>query len=133
MENANDVFQFNGKIYIHIYPLVNYFNKCCDFEGWSSEIRSQKIDFIDVTQDGKHSVAVTSVVRITLQDGSFREDVGVGLADNLRSKGDAIEKARKSSVTDGMKRALRLFGNAMGLSVGMRLIYFALLIRLANS
>lgn len=87
-------------------------------EGWSSEIRSQKIDFIDVTQDGKHSVAVTTVVRITLQDGSFREDVGVGIADNLRSKGDAIEKARKSSVTDGMKRALRLFGNAMGLSIG---------------
>ena len=48
----------------------------------------------------------------------------MGLADNLRSKGDAIEKARKSSVTDGMKRALRLFGNAMGLSVGKRLLIY---------
>ena len=98
VENANDIFQFNG---------------------WSSEIKSQKIDFID-SSDGRHSVAVSSIIRVTLQDGTFREDVGIGLMENARSKGDAIEKAKKSSVTDGMKRALRLFGNVMGLSLSSK-------------
>ena len=55
-----------------------------------------------------------------MQDGTFREDVGVGLSENSRSKGDAIEKAKKSSVTDGIKRALRLFGNVMGLSLSSK-------------
>jgi len=32
----------------------------------------------------------------------------------MKSKGTAIEKACKESVTDAMKRALRLFGNSLG-------------------
>ena len=59
-------------------------------------------------------MGVASTVRVTLQDGSYREDVGYGLCENLKSKGDALEKARKSSVTDALKRALKHFGNSLG-------------------
>jgi len=58
-------------------------------------------------------VGVTAVVKVTLKDGTSHEDVGYGLAENPR-KGIAIENAKKEAVTDARKRALRLFGNALG-------------------
>lgn len=47
-------------------------------------------------------------------DGSYHEDVGYGVSEGLRSKALSLEKARKEAVTDGLKRALRSFGNALG-------------------
>ncbi|KAJ3036039.1 DNA repair protein rad52, partial [Rhizoclosmatium hyalinum] len=41
-------------------------------------------------------------------------DVGYGSIENARSKGAAFDKAKKESVTDAIKRALRSFGNVMG-------------------
>ena len=37
-----------------------------------------------------------------------------GVSEGMRSKALSIEKARKEAVTDGLKRALKCFGNAMG-------------------
>lgn len=51
-----------------------------------------------------------------LRDGTFHEDVGYGMCEH-KNKGDAIEKAKKEAVSDARKRALRLFGNALGNSV----------------
>jgi len=36
------------------------------------------------------------------------------VAENVRTKGAAMDKARKEAVTDATKRALRLFGNHLG-------------------
>lgn len=36
------------------------------------------------------------------------------MAENVKSKGAALDKARKEAVTDATKRALRLFGNHLG-------------------
>ena len=33
---------------------------------------------------------------------------------NARNKAEAMEKAKKEAVTDGIKRCLRSFGNALG-------------------
>ncbi len=49
-----------------------------------------------------------------LKDGAFHEDVGYGVSEGMRSKALSIEKARKEAVTDGLKRALKSFGNALG-------------------
>ena len=35
-------------------------------------------------------------------------------ANSLRSKSQAVEKARKESITDGLKRAMKSFGNLLG-------------------
>ena len=53
-------------------------------------------------------------VRVTLRDGTFHEDVGYGTSEGMRSKALSIEKARKESITDGLKRALKSFGSALG-------------------
>jgi DNA recombination protein Rad52 len=36
------------------------------------------------------------------------------VAENVKSKGAALDKARKEAVTDAIKRALRIFGNHLG-------------------
>ena len=51
---------------------------------------------------------------MTLRDGTFHEDVGYGTSEGMKSKALSIEKARKESITDGLKRALKSFGNALG-------------------
>jgi len=51
---------------------------------------------------------------IQLKDGAFHEDVSYGVSEGMRSKALSIEKARKEAVTDGLKRALKSFGNALG-------------------
>ena len=56
----------------------------------------------------------TLKVRATLRDGTFHEDVGYGTSEGMKSKALSIEKARKESITDGLKRALKSFGSALG-------------------
>ncbi|XP_062837220.1 DNA repair protein RAD52 homolog isoform X2 [Anolis carolinensis] len=48
------------------------------------------------------------------KDGAYHEDVGYGVSEGLKSKALSLEKARKEAVTDGLKRALKCFGNALG-------------------
>ena len=64
---------------------------------------------------GRVNVGVTSIVRVTLRDGAFHEDIGYGEALNLKSRSGALDKAKKEATTDGLKRALRNFGNVLGL------------------
>ena len=54
------------------------------------------------------------VVRITIRDGTFHEDVGYGSIENCRSKILALERCKKEALTDGLKRCLRCFGNVLG-------------------
>ena len=66
--------------------------------------------------NGRFSVGVSAIVRVTLRNGAFQEDVGFGTGEN-RSRGAAIESAKKEAISDARKRALRLFGNALGNSI----------------
>jgi hypothetical protein len=62
----------------------------------------------------KYNVGVSVVMRITLRDGTFHEDIGYGHCENVKMKHMALEKARKEASTDGLKRALRTFGRMLG-------------------
>ncbi|KAJ1551057.1 DNA repair protein rad52 [Nowakowskiella sp. JEL0078] len=62
----------------------------------------------------RYNAGVSCIMRVTLTDGTYHEDVGFGSADNAKSKGAALEKAKKEASTDALKRTLRLFGNALG-------------------
>ncbi|KAJ2863040.1 DNA repair protein rad52 [Coemansia aciculifera] len=53
-------------------------------------------------------------MRITLRNGTYREDMGYGMIENVKSLGMAYEKIKKEAVTDAIKRAMRQFGNALG-------------------
>lgn len=44
---------------------------------------------------GKFSAGVSAIVKVQLRDGTFHEDIGYGVSDNNKSKGLALENARK--------------------------------------
>lgn len=50
-------------------------------------------------------VGVTAIVRVTLQDGSFHENVGFSEAKN-QSKGEAMQEAKRVSEWDPLKGRL---------------------------
>ena len=49
-----------------------------------------------------------------LEDAKGSQDVGYGHIENCKGKAAAFEKAKKEGTTDGLKRALRNFGNLLG-------------------
>lgn len=44
-------------------------------------------------EDGRRwNCGVSAVVRVTLRDGIYHEDIGYGIAENIKSKGAALDK-----------------------------------------
>ncbi|KJA25503.1 hypothetical protein HYPSUDRAFT_213859 [Hypholoma sublateritium FD-334 SS-4] len=101
--------------YVEGWKIINLANEVFGFNGWSSSIVTMTVDFADYNEESRRfNVGVTAVMRVTLRDGVFHEDVGYGMLENSKSKGQALDKCKKEAVTDGLKRALRSFGNVMG-------------------
>eukprot|EP01122_Echinamoeba_exundans_P015843 TRINITY_DN7754_c0_g1_i1.p1 TRINITY_DN7754_c0_g1~~TRINITY_DN7754_c0_g1_i1.p1 ORF type:complete len:200 (-),score=35.91 TRINITY_DN7754_c0_g1_i1:570-1169(-) len=86
--------------------------------GWSSSILNCSQDFLEQREDGLFRCGCSAIVRITLKDGSYREDIGCGTADGQQTLALAIHNAKKFAVSDAIKRALRLFGQQLGNSLG---------------
>ncbi|XP_024911809.1 DNA repair protein RAD52 homolog isoform X2 [Cynoglossus semilaevis] len=99
--------------YVEGHRVVSLANEMFGYNGWSHSISQQNVDFVDLI-NGKFYVGVSAFIKVTLKDGAYHEDVGYGVSEGLKSKALSLEKARKEAVTDGMKRALRCFGNALG-------------------
>lgn len=99
--------------YIEGWKAINLANQIFGYDGWSTEVKNVTIDFLDERQ-GRFSIGCTAIVRVSLADGTFREDIGYGTVENERRKASAFERAKKSAVTDALKRSLRGFGNALG-------------------
>ncbi|KAF2663961.1 hypothetical protein BT63DRAFT_430203 [Microthyrium microscopicum] len=100
--------------YITAEKLINLTNEVFGFNGWSSEIRNVHIDFVDLDGNGRVTMGCSIIVRITLKDGTFHEDIGYGEIKNSPSKAAAFEKTKKEASTDALKRTLRNFGNLLG-------------------
>ncbi len=100
--------------YIEGWKVIDLANEVFGFNGWSTTIRKLEIDFLDSPDGTRWSAGVTCILRVTLRDGAFHEDVGYGSADNARQKHVAIEKCKKEAVTDATKRALKNFGKLLG-------------------
>lgn len=88
--------------------------------GWSSTIVSVNVDSVEKKNlpDGPSwDAAVSAIVRITLAEefgGNSHDDLGYGVAVGHKTRVSALESARKEAVSDGLKRALRLFGDYLG-------------------
>ncbi|KAF2271323.1 uncharacterized protein EI97DRAFT_428459 [Westerdykella ornata] len=89
-------------------------NDVFGFNGWSSSLQQVQIDYVDESPNGRVNLGLSIVVRVTLRDGTYHEDIGYGTIENCKGKGAAFEKAKKEAATDGLKRALRNFGNVLG-------------------
>ena len=105
-----------GKVhYLAAEKVINLANEVLGFNGWSSSVQNVQIDFVDEnTTNGKITLGLSTIVRVTLRDGTYHEDIGYGHIENCKGKAAAFEKAKKEAVTDAMKRALRNFGNVLG-------------------
>ncbi|KAF3936432.1 hypothetical protein ABW19_dt0204244 [Dactylella cylindrospora] len=88
---------------------INIANYVFGFNGWSSQIQDVTVDFVD-DSGGRITIGISVTMRISLPDGSFREDMGYGEAENMKGKAAAFAKAKKSAITDALKRTLRQFG-----------------------
>lgn len=102
--------------YIEGWRAINIANEVFGYNGWSSETKSLEVDFVGAlssrgfaeyasadwcllqidqdTETGRFKMGVTALVRVVLRDGTFREDVGYGKAEGLKSKADGLEKVR---------------------------------------
>ncbi|KAG9126623.1 DNA repair protein rad52 [Ceratobasidium sp. 392] len=101
--------------YAEGWKIINLANEVFGFNGWSSSVLSITTDFMDyIESTQRYNVGVSAVIRVTLRDGAFHEDVGFGALENARSKAMALDKCKKEAVTDGLKRTLRNFGNVLG-------------------
>lgn len=100
--------------YIEGWKALNLANDIFGFNGWSSELISVLVDFLDVHNNGRVSLGLSVVARITLKDGTYHEDFGYGFIENAKNKAMAFEKCKKEAFTDGLKRCLRCFGNVLG-------------------
>lgn len=101
--------------YLTAEKCIGLANEVFGFNGWSSSIQNIQVDFADENaQTQRVSIGLSVIVRITLRDGSYHEDIGYGSIENARGKAMAFEKAKKEGTTDALKRTLRSFGNVLG-------------------
>ncbi len=101
--------------YLTAEKCITLANEVFGFNGWSSSIQNIQVDFADENpQSGRVSIGLSVIVRVTLRDGTYHEDIGYGSIENAKGKAMAFEKAKKEGTTDGLKRALRSFGNVLG-------------------
>jgi DNA recombination protein Rad52 len=103
-------------------------NEVFGVNGWSCETRSVTLDSIEETGSGL-AVYATAIVRVIFMMPNkygkmpYHEDVGTGSAQAkitnsagaVKLKADAIDHAKKGAVTDARKRAMRQFGNVLGM------------------
>ncbi|KAM0674888.1 DNA repair protein rad52 [Gurleya vavrai] len=99
--------------YIEGWMAISLANKIFGFNGWSSKIKKINLDYEEKTERG-FNIGISVICQIKLKDGTRKEDVGFGSADNQKNRGMAYEKAKKEAATDALKRAFRQFGNALG-------------------
>lgn len=100
--------------YLEGNVVMSFANAIFSPYGWSTSVKNRTVN---VKQEGsKWSVVATADVRVTLSNGAYREDTGVGTSSQSKLL-LARETAEKASITDGIKRALRQFGNLLGNSL----------------
>ncbi|KAG8746002.1 DNA repair protein rad52 [Ceratobasidium sp. 414] len=101
--------------YAEGWKVINLANEVFGFNGWSSSVLSITTEYIDYSESTqRYNIGVSAIIRVTLRDGAFHEDVGFGALENAKGKGMALDKCKKEAVTDGIKRTLRNFGNVLG-------------------
>ena len=104
--------------YVEAWRMIDKAQRIFGFDGWSSTVLNMSKEFEEKNAStSRFSVGYTCMVRVTLRDGTFHDDVGFGSTLNEKDRGKGIENARKEAVSDGMKRALRHFGHGLGLGV----------------
>src|SRR6266851_7887674 len=79
--------------YVEGWKIIGLANEVFGYNGWCSAVTRIETDYIDMDPESRrYSIGVTALVKITLRDGTYHEDIGYGTGENLRSKGAALDK-----------------------------------------
>ena len=79
--------------YVEGWKIIGLANEVFGYNGWCSTVTKMETDFIDMDPESRrYNIGVTALVKITLKDGTYHEDIGYGTGENLRSKGAALDK-----------------------------------------
>lgn len=103
--------------YIEGWRAIDIANSIFGFDGWSSQLVSLDVRVCKQTPDKRWHACVMATMRITIRNGAFHEDRGGGHAENKRTEEEAMMAAEKEALTDACKRALKNFGQRLGLSL----------------
>ena len=79
--------------YTEGWKVINLANEVFGFNGWSTAVVNVTCDFADydpTTQ--RHTIGIAAIVRVTLRDGVYHEDMGYGMMENSKSKAAAFDK-----------------------------------------
>ena len=103
--------------YIEGHTVIDQANRIFGFGGWGYELAGdvslRRVEAVDTrTGEVKVSFAYSAPVRVTVNGAPSRTDLGFHIVTDDNPEGH--ETAAKGAVTDGLKRALRSFGDRFG-------------------
>lgn len=92
-------------------------NHAFGWDGWTTEVKI--LGQVETAEQNKNKVIYLAHARVThLESEAFHEDVGTG--EGMGEIGQAHDTAYKSAASDAIKRALRQFGEGVGLNLGRK-------------
>ena len=81
--------------YTEGWKVINLANEVFGFNGWSTTVVNVTCDFADYDPNTqRHTIGIAAIVRVTLRDGVYHEDMGYGMMENSKSKAAAFDKVR---------------------------------------
>ena len=103
--------------YLEGHAVIDQANKIFGFGGWGYELAGdvslRRVESVDTrTGEVKVSFAYSAPVRVSVVGAPPRADIGFHVVTDDNAEGH--ETAAKGAVTDGLKRALRSFGDRFG-------------------
>jgi len=85
--------------YTEGWKVINLANEVFGFNGWSTAVVNVTCDFADYDPNTqRHTVGIAAIVRVTLRDGVYHEDIGYGMMENSKSKAAAFDKVREAGL-----------------------------------
>ena len=107
--------------YLEGFDIIETANKIFGFGNWDYSITKLEQVSQELNQNQNHIICYKAIVKVTVYDLQHskqvsREDVGFG-SGIAKTLADAHENGAKEATTDGIKRAMKSFGNNFGLSL----------------
>jgi len=79
--------------YTEGWKVINLANEVFGFNGWSTAVVNVTCDFADYDPNTqRYTIGIAAIVRVTLRDGVYHEDMGYGMMENSKSKAAAFDK-----------------------------------------
>jgi len=107
--------------YLEGFDVIATANRIFGFGNWEYSITTLENVSSEINHNQNHIICYKAVVQVKVYDENhtkyiIREDVGFGTG-IAKTLADAHEGGAKESVTDGLKRTLKSWGNQWGLSL----------------